>query len=182
MRVAVTVCLLGVAACGGEASDPPAQTLASSAGGGDRAPVAAFVPPSPAGCAGASAYDLCFAIDAATPLAVRVMLPRTTPPNTVAIVRFHRAEGVRAVLDLDHLKFRVGDVSELRLYFQIHPGAYRIAVGVDADGDGNPEGPGDDFGWSALSPDVPTLDEAGAAIVDVGTTPIATTFTLAPRP
>jgi hypothetical protein len=184
MRNIVTLCLLSVAvsvtACGTSlegSDDPPA----SANQGGGRAPLSTFVPPTPAGCAGAQAYDVCLAITAATPLAVRVTRPAVLRPNAVAVVRFQRVEGVRGALDFDHANFRVGDARELRLYFQLSPGAYRISVGVDADGDGNAEGPADDLGWSAASPDVPVLDQESAALVDVGTTPIATSFMLAPR-
>lgn len=149
--------------------------------GSARAPVSVFVPPTPLGCAGARAYDACFALEGATPLAVRVALPRGPRPNAVASVRFRRASGTPDPLDLEHMKFKVGGASELHLYFQVRPGAYRIAVGIDANGDGDPEGPADDFGWSAVSPDVPVLDEGSAALVDVEATPVATAFTLGVR-
>ena len=42
-----------------------------------------------------------------------------------------------------------GAETELRLYFQVYPGFYRIEVGVDADGDGNPDGAGVLVGWSS---------------------------------
>jgi len=184
MRNIVTVCLLSVAvsvaACG-TTLEQAAGAPPSTAPGDGRAPLSAFVPPTPAGCAGAQAYDVCLAITAATPLAVRVTRPAVVRPDAVAVVRFQRVEGARGAFDFDHANFRVGAARELRLYFQLSPGAYRISVGVDADGDGDPEGPGDDLGWSAMSPDVAVVDEAGAALVDVGTTPVETSFALATR-
>ena len=42
-----------------------------------------------------------------------------------------------------------GAETELRLYFQVYPGSYRIEVGVDAEGDGNPDGAGVFVGWSS---------------------------------
>jgi hypothetical protein len=176
MRIAVTLLLVGLAGCGSAATDAPEGALAS--GTVDvRAPVAAFVPPSPAGCAAAApAYDVCFAFEDATPLAVRVALPTGTPASAVGVVRFVRASGAREKLQLDELKFKVGDKPELRFYFQIYPGAYRIEVGVDMNGDGDPDGPADVRGWSSLSPDVAVFDESEAAIVDVGLRPIETAF------
>lgn len=184
MRSLVTLCLVGIVACGSPQPDAPEQDLTSTTvtPGSDRAPVEAFVPPTPAGCAGAGAYDVCFAFEAATPLAVHVKLPDGARPKAIAVVHFHRVPpDVRTKQTLNQVKFPIGNAAELNLYFQVYPGEYRIVVGVDADGDGNPEGPGDDLGWSSASADVPVVDESGAAIVDVGTTPIATTFSLASR-
>lgn len=180
MRRPVTLCLLAIAGCGSATSDAP-PSLEGASIGGARAPVSSFTPPTPPGCAGAGAYDACFAIVDATPLEVRARLPRALPANAVAFVRFRRASGTSDPLDLDRMKFKVRGGDELLLYFQVRPGAYLVEVGVDSDGDGNPEGPADDLGWSAASPDVAVADAAGAAIVDVGTTPIATAFTLAAR-
>lgn len=181
MRIAVTLYLLGVVGCG-NATNPgaPEQTLSSGAVDA-RAPVSAFVPPTPRGCAAAAAYDVCFAFDGATPLAIRATLPPGARTRTVGVVRFHRASGKRDHLQLDQLRFEVGDARELRLYFQVYPDAYRIQVGVDADGDGNPEGPADLVGWSATSPEVAALDETEAAIVEVADLPIETAFRLEPR-
>ncbi len=181
MRAAVTLCLLAIGGCGSPTSDAPQTSLAGAPVGSARAPVTPFTPPTPPGCAGASAYDACFAIADATPLEVRARLPRALPPDTVAFVRFHRASGTPEPLDLDRMKFKVRGGGELLLYFQVRPGAYLVEVGVDSDGDGDPEGPADDLGWSAASPEVAVADEADAAIVDVGATPIATAFTLAAR-
>jgi hypothetical protein len=181
MRRAVTLCLLVIAGCGGAPPDARDEAAAGETASAGHAPVSAFVPPSPAGCAGARAYDACFAIADATPLAVRVALPRGPRPNAVAVVRFRRVSGVRDAFDLQQMKFKVGSASELALYFQVRPGGYRISVGVDADGDGDPDGSADDLGWSSASPDVPVVDERSAAVVDVATTPIATAFKLAAR-
>ena len=52
---------------------------------------------------------------------------------------------------------------------------------MDADGDGDPDGPADLVGWSAMSPDVAVVDETEAAIVDVGATPVETAFRLESR-
>lgn len=181
MRIAVTLYLLGVLGCG-SATVPGAPEQALSSGAVEaRAPVSAFVPPTPRGCAGAAAYDVCFAFDGATPLAVRVALPPGSRTRTLGVVRFHRVSGAREHLELDQLRFEVRDALELRLYFQVYPDAYRIEVGVDADGDGDPDGPSDLVGWSASSPEVAALDETAAAIVEVGALPIETAFRLEPR-
>jgi hypothetical protein len=180
-RIAVTLSLLAMSACGVAAPDAGERSLDSGTVDGSRAPVTAFVPPTPPGCAGATAYDACFALEDATPFAVRVGLPVEARANAVAVVRFHRASGVREQLDLDELRFTARHAPELRLYFQVDPGEYRVEVRVDADGDGDPDGPGDLVGWSALSPDVAVLDENGAAIVAVAAAPIETAFRVALR-
>jgi hypothetical protein len=182
MRAAVTLCVLAiVAGCGGSSSDEPVEHVDGAPIGGARAPIAAFTPPSPQGCVAARDYDACFAITDATPLEVRVLHPGAPRPDAVAFVRFRRVAGPPDPLDLDRMKFTVRGGSELRLYFQVRPGAYLIEVGVDADGDGDPEGAADPFGWSSTSPDLPVSDEAAAAVVEVETTPVATAFTLAAR-
>ena len=182
MRIAVTLYLLGVVGCGSATVPAPPEPSLSSGTAEARAPVSAFVPPTPRGCAAAAAaYDVCFAFDGATPLAVRVTLPPESRARTVGVVRFHRVSGSRDHLQLDQLRFEVGDTRELRLYFQVYPDAYRIEVAVDADGDGDPDGPADLVGWSAPSPDVAALDETEAAIVEVGDLPIETAFRLEPR-
>jgi hypothetical protein len=180
MRVPLTLVLAMIGAgCSAHASDaPPDERLASATVSDGRAMLEPFVPPALPGCAGATAYDLCFAFDHATPLAVHVTLPRPTVAKTVAIVRFVR-DGEASTLVADHVAFTVGERDSLDLYFQVYPGAYRIAVGVDLDGDGNPEGPRDALGWSSAAPGDVVTDERDAALVDVGATPIATAFTLA---
>ncbi len=181
MHRAVTLCLLVIAAgCGSAPAGAQDENAADTMAGG-HAPVSSFVPPTPAGCTGARAYDACFAIADATPLAVHVTLPRGPRPNAVAVVRFRRVSGVRDALDLQQMKFKVGSAGELALYFQVRPGGYRISVGVDANGDGDPDDSADDLGWSSMSPDVPVVDESSAAVVDVAATPIATAFKLAAR-
>jgi hypothetical protein len=172
---------LSTAACAasaGGADDPAGRPLDSAtAGAGDgaagapdaepepRAPVATFTPPSPRGCSAAGAYDFCFAFDTGTPLAVHVTLPRVAREGDVCVVHFQRVvEGVPK-RNLDEVKFRLpATKQELDLYFQVDPAAYRIGFGADADGDGAPEGPGDDVGWSP--------------IVDVGAEPMATAFAI----
>jgi hypothetical protein len=181
MRIAVTLSLIGIAGCGSTTPAAPERALASGTVEDARAPVSAFVPPTPPGCAGAAAYDACFAFEGATPLAVRVALPPEARANAVGVVRFHRASAVRTHLELNQMKFKVGDTRELRLYFQVYPDAYRIEVGVDADGDGDPDGRADLVGWSAMSPDVAVIDETEAAIVDVGEAPVETAFRLESR-
>lgn len=175
MHRAVTLCLLAIVGCGSPTSRASEASLES-------APVSAFTPPTPRGCAGARGYDACYAVDDGTPLEVRATLPHATRPNAVAFVRFRRTSGAPDPLDLDRMKFETLGHDTLLLYFQVRPGSYVIEVGVDTNGDGDPEGPADDLGWSAASPDVPVADEAGAAIVEVGATPIATAFALAARP
>jgi hypothetical protein len=185
MRKAVTLCLAAIgliaSACGSAAADGEERRLDDAPLGGARAPVSEFTPPAPPGCAAARDYDACFAIADATPLEVRAFLPRGARANAVSFVRFRRASGTPDPLDLQQMQFKARGGAEVRLYFQVRPGAYVIEVGVDADGDGTPEGPADDLGWSSASPDVPVLDEASAAVVDVGTAPIATSFTVAAR-
>lgn len=176
----------GAGGCGSSSSAPadapsPNETLASATIPG-HAPVSPFVPPAPAGCAGATAYDLCFAFHDATPLAVVVQLPDAARPQAIAVVHFHRDDDTRDKRVLDGIKFPVSDAKrELRLYFQVYPGSYRIEVGVDADGDGDPEGPGDLVGWSSESVAAPIIDEADAALVDVASSPIEASLALAPR-
>lgn len=157
------------------------ETLASATLEG-HAPVSPFVPPQPAGCAAATAYDLCFAFHDATPLAVAVQLSEPAQPGAIAVVHFHRHDQTNDKRVLDGVKFSVRAATrELRLYFQVYPGSYRIEVGVDADGDGDPEGAGDLVGWSSASAAAPTVDEAGASLVDVASSPIETSFALARR-
>jgi hypothetical protein len=164
------------------AAPPNGDTLASAAITPGHAPVSPFAPPAIAGCAGATAYDLCFAWDGATPLAVVVQLPEAARPQAIASVHFRRDDGVNDKRVLDGVKFPIaGAKRELHLYFQVYPGSYRIEVSVDTDGDGNPEGPGDLVGWSSESREQPVLDEARAALVDVATAPIEASFALAPR-
>jgi hypothetical protein len=161
---------------------PPDATLASATITPGHAPVAPFVPPAIAGCAGATAYDLCFAFNGATPLAVVVQLPHAARPDAIASVHFHREDGTHDEHVLDGVRFPIdGAKTELRLYFQVYPGSYRIEVGVDADGDGEPDGAGDLVGWSSERSDEPILDEAHAALVDVAASPIEASFVLAPR-
>jgi hypothetical protein len=159
----------------------PNATLASATIPG-YAPLSPFAPPMPLGCSGATAYDLCFAFDGATPLAVVVTLPEAARAKAIAIVHFHRDDATNDERGLDSVKFPVSEAKrELHLYFQVFPGTYRIEVGVDADGDGNPEGPGDLVGWSSESTAEPVLDEAHSALVDVATAPVEASFELAPR-
>jgi len=171
--------------CGSSSAPPdgPSEnpTLASATIPG-HAPVSPFVPPAPAGCAGATAYDLCFAFEGATPLAVVVQLPEAARPQAIAVVHFRRDDDTQDKRVLDGVKFPVSDAKrELHLYFQVYPGSYRIEVGVDADGDGNPEGPGDLVGWSSDGGARAIVDEADSALVDVASAPIEATFALAPR-
>lgn len=44
---------------------------------------------------GGTAYDVCLALDLATPVAVRVIRPPTERADAVAIVHFRRVEGAR---------------------------------------------------------------------------------------
>jgi hypothetical protein len=180
MRLPLTLVLaiLG-AGCSAGADPAPRAELASATVTDGRARVAPFVPPSVSGCAGATAYDVCLAFDRATPLAVHVALPHATRPNTTALVRFVRASADAPTLLADHVEFKVGARTALDLYFQLYPGSYRIAVSVDTDGDGRPDGPGDAAGWSSSDPEAVVIDEADAAVVEVESSPIATAFTLA---
>jgi hypothetical protein len=173
----------------GCASSAPAETPApndeklASATVSGHAPVSPFVPPQPAGCVAATAYDLCFAFTGATPLAVVIELPEAAHPHAIAVVHFHRDDDTHDGRVLDGVKFPIDDAKrELRLYFQVYPGSYRIEVGVDADGDGDPEGPNDLVGWSSENVDAPIVDESAAALVDVAASPIEAKFALAPRP
>src|SRR5262245_13903209 len=106
MRIVVTLCLLAVAGCGGTASDRHDGSGAPM--DVPRAPVSTFVSRRPAGCAGATAYNACFANDGGTPLALRVTLPRSPRAHAIAIVRFHRVWGEKHALDLDQMKFAIG--------------------------------------------------------------------------
>jgi hypothetical protein len=161
---------------------PPDATLASATITPGHAPVAPFVPPAIPGCAGATAYDLCFAFDGATPLAVVVQLPHAARPQAIASVHFHRDDGPHDRRVLEGVKFPIDSAkTELRLYFQVYPGSYRIEVGVDDDGDGDPDGAADLVGWSSERSDEPVLDEGHAALVDVAASPIEASFALAPR-
>ena len=165
-----------------DTSTPSDEKLASATIAG-HAPVSPFVPPQPAGCVAATAYDLCFAFEGATPLAVVIELPEAAHPQAIAVVHFHRDDQTQDRRVLDGVKFPISDAKrELRLYFQVYPGSYRIEVGVDVDGDGNPEGPGDLVGWSSENVDAPIVDEAAAALVDVAASPIEASFALATRP
>jgi hypothetical protein len=184
----VVAAVLGSIAMGCSSAEPAAaapqngDTLASATITPGHAPVSPFVPPAIAGCAAATAYDVCFAFDGATPLAVVVQLPEAAHPKAIASVHFRRDDGTHDKRVLDGVKFPIeGAKRELRLYFQVYPGSYRIEVSVDADGDGNPEGPGDLVGWSSENHDQPIIDEARAALVDVATSPIEASFALAPR-
>jgi len=181
--------LMTLVAMGCSSSSAPADTPApsdqklASATIPGHAPVSAFVPPQPAGCAAATAYDVCFAFEGATPLAVVIELPEAAHPQAIAVVHFHRDDETHDLRVLDGVKFPVSEAKrELRLYFQVYPGSYRIEVGVDADGDGDPEGPGDLVGWSSDSVTTPIVDEAAASLVDVAASPIEATFALATRP
>ena len=185
----VALSLVSLVAMGCSSSSAPADTPAApgeelaSATISGHAPVSPFVPPQPAGCAAATAYDLCFAFEGATPLAVVIELPAAAHPKAIAAVHFHREDGTHDGRVLEGVKFPISDAkSELRLYFQVYPGSYRIEVAVDADGDGDPEGPVDLVGWSSESVSAPIVDEAAAALVDVAASPIEATFALAARP
>src|SRR3954464_2952442 len=117
MRIAVTLSLVAIG-CGASSPDDAPRANDDSGAVAAHAPVTPLVPPSPAGCLGAAAYDACFAVEGATPLALRVALPPEARAKAVAVVRFPRAWGAREPLDLDELKFVVGEARELRLYFQ----------------------------------------------------------------
>ena len=174
----LVLAILGAGCSATTTDEAPPQQLASATVSDGRARVSPFVPPSVSGCAGATAYDVCFAFDRATPLAVHVALPHATKPNTNALVRFVSASGAPPLV-ADHVEFKVGERTGLDLYFQLYPGSYRIAVSVDTDGDGRPDGPGDAVGWSSGDPADAVTDEADAAVVDVASSPIATALTLA---
>jgi hypothetical protein len=178
----ISLVTIGCGSAPADTAAPSDQKLASATIAG-HAPVSPFVPPQPAGCVAATAYDLCFAFDGATPLAVVIELPEAARPQAIAVVHFHRDDETHDKRVLDGVKFPIDDAKrELRLYFQVYPGSYRIEVGVDADGDGDPEGPGDLVGWSSESVTAPIVDESAAALVDVAASPIEATFALAPRP
>jgi hypothetical protein len=179
----LVIATIGAGCSAQSSTDAPAdETLASATVNDGHAPVSPFVPPTPAGCAGATAYDLCFAFDKATPLAVNITLPESAASHAVGVVRFHRVSGAADAPVAEHVEFTFGEKRDLRLYFQVYPGAYRISVGIDADGDGNPDGPRDAIGWSSSTPGQAVVDEASAAVVDVGSDPIETSFALAVHP
>jgi hypothetical protein len=139
--------VLSLVACGGSSSENAPLAGATVL----EAPIETFVPPSTRGCSAATSYDFCFAFDSGTPLAVHVTLPRVAPAGSVAVVRVARVTPGVPARNLDEVKFKLPRASaELGLYFQVDPGAVRIALGVDADGDGVADGPGDDFGWSPI--------------------------------
>jgi hypothetical protein len=159
MRIVVMLSLVGVAACSSAAPDNREDGAPAPA----HAPVTSFVPPTPRGCVAAAAYDVCVAFDDATPLAVNVSVPPGVPPGATAVAHFERIGGPADAIGIDRVKFKTRDARELHLYFQVQSGTYRVSVGVDADGDGDPEGPSDDL---------------GAALVDVGSAPIAVELAL----
>jgi hypothetical protein len=97
------------------------------------APVATFTPPSPRGCAGAAAYDYCFAFDGATPLAVRLELARATGESAVGAVRFRATAGSPAAV-LDSVTFALAKGrAELVYYFEVYPATYTVEVEVAGD-------------------------------------------------
>lgn len=160
VRSAAVLIALLLVACGSAAPSSAEPEALDSAEISDHATLEPFDPPSPRGCGGAAAYDFCFAFDTGTPLAVRVALPRPADARAVAVVRFQHVAGA-SKRNLDEVKFIVKETtSSPDLYFQVDPGTYRVGFGFDVDGDGKE----DVFGWSAL--------------VDVGTDPIATTFSV----
>lgn len=159
-------------------SQPAQEPQAAGALSDERAPLVPFDPPTPLGCAGAAAYDGCFAFDHATPFKLTLGLPETTKKGSVVIVRFHRDGDSASTLVANQVEFRVQARAELNLYFQVFPGAYAIEAGVDLDGDGDAFGKSDATGWSAVSADRAVTQQASAALVDVADTPVSTAFAL----
>ena len=156
------------------------SNLASATVNDGRAPLVPFDPPTPRGCAGAAAYDGCFAFDNATPLAVHLTLPETTKKGAIAILRFHPAAPTASrPLVANQVEFRVLARNELHLYFQVYPGSYQIEAGVDSDDDGDAFGPNDATGWSSATVESAVTDQTSAALVDVADTPVSTSFALA---
>ena len=175
--------VLAALGAGCTASTQDAQSvpgvLASANVNDGRAPLVPFDPPTPLGCAGAAAYDGCFAFDNATPLAVAIALPETAKKGALAIVRFHRIGDATKTLVANQVEFRVPARAELHLYFQVFAGSYRIEAGVDCDDDGDAFGPHDATGWSSVVTESAVTDQGAAAIVDVADAPVATSFALA---
>jgi hypothetical protein len=139
-----------------------------------------FTPPSPLGCDGAREYDACLAFDDETPFAAHVLLPREVPAGTVVVIHFHAPAGsTAAVPAFSDAKVRLrASRSALALYFQVFPARYLLEIGVDADGDGNPEGAGDFHGWSSSSASRVALTVDDAIALDVARDPVETTFSV----
>jgi hypothetical protein len=140
----------------GDTNAPPlVDSVEPSPSDTARAPASPFTPPTPPGCAGAGAYDYCFAFDGATPVALRVALPSATPEGAVVTLGFHRTAGAPAAV-LDDVSFSVPAArSELVFYFQVYPATYTIDVDIgDASGTTAPldvgEAPVET--WLALEP------------------------------
>ena len=149
----------------------------------ERAPLVPFDPPTPLGCAGAAAYDGCFAFDHATPLAVTIVVPESTKKGALAVVRFHPVTGdatnTAKALVANQVEFRVPARAELHLYFQVFPGSYAIEAGVDSDDDGDAFGAHDASGWSSVAVESAVTDQSAAAIVEVADAAVSTSFSLA---
>jgi hypothetical protein len=151
--------IVALTGCGGGGDSATSTTNEPAPG------LVPFTPPSPLGCDGARAYDACLAFDNQTPFAAHVLLPREVPAGTVVAIHFKAPPGSSATVpEFSNAKVRLlAARSALALYFQVFPARYVLEVGVDADGDGDPEGAG---------------DFRGSTSFDVASDPVATTFSV----